>query len=138
MNTELNSVEVFIDSIKNRQEDIKKLDEFIVSVAPELKREVLDAAGIPMIGYGELIKNDKGKKIWPLIGLAAKSNYISIFVAGEKDGVSLPQIYDKDKLGKVNNGKKCIRFKNIDDLNLDEIKNLIKDSIEWREKELAQ
>lgn len=135
MKNELDSVEVFIDNIEARQEDIRKLDKFIVKVAPHLKREILDAAGIPMIGYGELIKDKKGSKIWPLIGVASKSNYISIFVAGEKEGIPLPQIYDKDKLGKVNNGKKCIRFKNIDDLNLNEMENLIKDSISWREKE---
>lgn len=134
MNIKINSIEEFFETIEDRKEDMLLLDKFIVNTAPELKRQLLNDSNIPMIGYGEVnYRNDRHSRNWPLIGIAPKRNYISIFLAAEKEGIPLAEIYNEHILGKVSNGKHCIRFKNIKDLNMEEMKNLIKDAIEWNE-----
>lgn len=56
-------------------------------------------------------------------------------MAAEKDGVPLPQIYGRERLGRVNNGKNCIRFERLSDVSGDELRNAIRDAIEWSEEQ---
>jgi hypothetical protein len=80
-----------------------------------------------MLGYGNFkYKNYKGEVIdWPTVALANQKNYISLYVCAVDNGQYIAEMY-KDKLGKVSVGKSCIRFKKIEDLNLETLKKVIK------------
>ena len=62
---------------------------------------------------------------WPTVSLASQKNYISLYVCAIQNGEYIAEKY-KSKLGKVSVGKSCIRFKNFEDLNLEELKKIIK------------
>ena len=62
-----------------------------------------------------------------MISLASQKNYISLYVCSVVDGQYLAEKY-KDQLGKVSVGKSCIRFKQLEDLNLDMVKKLLVES----------
>ena len=83
-----------------------------------------------MIGYGNMpykTKSSKELTEWPLVLLAAQKNYMSLYLcAVEKNSQYIAEKYEKE-LGKVNIGKSCIRFKNLEDLNLETVKKLLKD-----------
>ena len=122
----------YIDAIPEpRKEAIKFLHTFIQESAPELKPHF----AYNMLGYGSFkykkhkrsLASSAGKKEindWPVVALANQKNYISVYVCAVEDGEYLAEKY-KDKLGKVNVGKSCIRFKKLEDLNLDELKRVI-------------
>jgi hypothetical protein len=57
---------------------------------------------------------------WCVIGLGAQKNYLALYVCVTKNGKYLAEVYEK-RLGKVSCGKSCIRFKKLDDLNLEVI-----------------
>jgi len=106
-----------------RREAIETLDKLIKEVVPDLKRFF----AYNMLGYGKFkyTSYKKEELDWPIIALASQKNYISLYVCAIDDGEYLAEKY-KDDLGKVSIGKSCIRFKKIDDLNLDGIKKVLK------------
>ena len=79
-----------------------------------------------MPGYGMFkYKNYKGEIIdWPVISMASQKNYVSVYVCALMDGEYIAEQY-KDRLGKVSVGKSCIRFKKLEDVNLDVLKQVI-------------
>jgi hypothetical protein len=79
-----------------------------------------------MPGYGSFkYKNYKKEVIdWPTIALASQKNYISLYVCAVENGEYIAEKY-KDTLGKVSVGRNCIRFKKIDDVNLETLKKVI-------------
>ena len=60
--------------------------------------------------------------------------HISLYVAAQKNGIELPKLYE-NRLGKVNNGKNCIRFTKLENVIITELKNTIIDAIEWSEEQ---
>ena len=79
-----------------------------------------------IIGYGEFrYTNSSGKtveggRVW----WAAQKNYLSMYVnAVDDDGYVLAQY--KDRLGKVKVGSASISFKNVDDVNIDVLMELV-------------
>ena len=106
-----------------RKEAIESLDRIIKETVPSLKRWY----AFNMLGYGKFkYKNYKKETIdWPIIALARQKNYISLYVCSVLDGEHLAEKY-KDSLGKVNVGKSCIRFRKIEDINLDGVKKVLK------------
>lgn len=80
-----------------------------------------------MPGYGVLKYNNYKKEIidWPVISLASQKNYISIYVCAVDGKEYIAEKY-KDQLGKVSVGKSCIRFKKVEDLNLETIEKVLK------------
>jgi len=79
-----------------------------------------------IIGYGEFrYTNSSGKTVkWFMVGLAAQKNYLSMYVnAVDDDGYVLAQY--KDRLGKVKVGSASISFKNVDDVNIDVLMELV-------------
>jgi len=138
MKIEANSIEELFVLSGDKELDLRALDQLIVEAAPELKRQLFTGSSITMIGYGEMDWQHKSSSgVWPLISVAPQKNNISIYVAAEKDGVPLPKIYEK-RLGKVNNGKNCIRFRKFSDIDQDELKNAVRDAIAWAEVQETQ
>lgn len=115
--------EDYIDALTDDRKDIiLSLDNLIRKTVPSLKPNFL----YNMLGYGEFdYTNYKKENIkWPVIALASQKNYISLYVCAIVDGKYLAEKYKAD-LGKVSIGKSCIRFKRLEDLNLDVLKKVI-------------
>lgn len=108
-----------------RREVLEQLDRFIKSTVPAQKPWFT----YNMLGYGKFrYTNYKKEELdWPVIALASQKNYISIYVCAvhpEHKDKYIAEVYEKD-LGKVSVGKSCIRFKKLDDLNLDVLKEVL-------------
>jgi hypothetical protein len=132
MKVDANTIEELFTASGEQESDLREVDQLIVDTAPELKRQLFSGPSITMLGYGEMTWESKSSSgVWPLIGVAPQKGNISIYVAAERDGVPLAQIYNKQRLGKVNNGKNCIRFKKLRDVNMVELRNAVLDAIEW-------
>ena len=118
------SVKEYFDALPSvRREPMEFLHKFIQKTAPKLKPNFI----YNMPGYGSFKYKNRKKKVmdWPTIALASQKNYMSLYVCSIENGKYLAEKY-KDELGKVSVGKSCIRFKKLDDLNLDILKKIIK------------
>ena len=107
----------------NRKETIGFLHGFIQKAAPSLKPHF--AYNMP--GYGSFKYKNYKKQIidWPIIALANQKNYISLYVCAVDNGQYVAEKF-KHKLGKVSVGRSCVRFKKLEDLNLDALREVIK------------
>jgi hypothetical protein len=117
------SKEYFDALPEDRREMMGFLDKFIKANAPGLKPNFL----YNMPGYGSFKSRNYKKEMieWPTLSVASQKNYISLYVcAVDKNGYIAEQY--KDDLGKVSVGKSCIRFKKIEDLNLNTLKKVLK------------
>jgi hypothetical protein len=106
-----------------RKETIEAVDKLIKKEAPSLKQHF----AYNMLGYGNFkYKNNKGEVLdWPKVSLASQKNYISLYICAMQDGKYIAEAH-KDDLGNVSVGKSCIRFKKLEDLNLDGLKKVLK------------
>jgi len=118
------SIKEYFDLLPpDRRQPIEFLDNFIKANAPSLKPNFAHN----MLGYGGFKYKNYKKEIidWPLISLASQKNYISLYIcAVDKDGYIAEK--NQDQLGKVSVGKSCIRFKKVEDINLEGLKKVIK------------
>lgn len=115
--------EYFSQLPRDRKVTLLFLDKLIRKLAPTLK----PAFSFNMPGYGFFkYKNYKGEIInWPVIAIANQKNYISIYICALENNRYIAEKY-KTELGKVSVGKSCIRFKKIEDLNLETLEEVIK------------
>lgn len=114
----------YLESVpEERKKMFLYLHDFIQKASPKFKCYFANN----MIGYGSFpYRNYKKEMIdWPIIALASQKNYMSMYICSIEDGAYLAEKY-KDKLGKVSVGKSCIRFKKLEDLNLMELKKILK------------
>lgn len=121
------TIKEYIDSIEEpRKSQILELDSFIKKTVPELK----PSFAYNMLGYGMFhYKSKSGREgDWPVVSLASQKNYISLYVCSIKDGKYLVES-SKDQLGNVSVGKSCIRLKKIEDVNLEELKKVLKEAV---------
>lgn len=125
------TIDEYFAATGERGPDLRQLHELIKKEVPELKAYLFDGMSISMIGYGSMHYRTKSglENDWPVIGLANQKNYISLYICLVKDGEYLAETYST-KLGKVNCGKSCIRFKKASDLNFDTVKILLKEAAE--------
>lgn len=107
----------------DRREAIEELDSIIKSTVPSLKRFF----AYNMLGYGKFkYTNYKKEELdWPIVALASQKNYMSLYVCAIGDGEYVAEKF-KDELGKVSVGKSCIRFKKLEDLNIETVKKVLK------------
>lgn len=79
-----------------------------------------------IIGYGNFsyVRSDKKKVEWFLIGLTRQKNYFSVYVNAVEGKKYLAEIYDS-RLGKVKTGKSSISFRNLADVDLDVLTEMI-------------
>ncbi len=118
-----NEAEYFAQMPEDRREILTFLHTFIQECAPALKPHF----AFNMLGYGSFKYTNYKKQLldWPVVSLANQKNYVSMYVCALENGKYLAEKYAKE-LGKVSVGKSCIRFKQISDLNLDTLKNIIR------------
>jgi hypothetical protein len=117
------SPEEYIEKIDEpRKSQIRQLHEFILKTLPKQKPFMISG----MIGYGMFhYKSKSGREgDWCLIALASQKNYISLYACSIANGEYVAEKYKKD-LPRANIGKSCIRFKKVEDVDLNVIKKLL-------------
>lgn len=122
------TIEGYIDSIEEpRKSEFIELDKFIRKTAPNLTPHF----AINMIGYGSFhYKTKSGREgDWPVISLASQKNYISVYLCSVVDGKYVAETYSNKFGPKVSTGKSCIRFKKLEDIDLNVLKEAIKKGI---------
>lgn len=118
------SVEEYLLNIPDdRKKDFDFLHHFIQKAVPNLKPYFASN----MIGYGSFyyLDSKNKKQSWPIISLANQKNYISVYVCVLGQDKTAAEKYKKD-LGKLTEKISCIRFKSIEEINLETLKIIIK------------
>jgi uncharacterized protein YdhG (YjbR/CyaY superfamily) len=124
--TDAKTPDEYIEKIEEpRRSEIKQLNELIKKTVPDLEPRI----EYGMIGYGTFhYKYASGREgNASLIALASQKNYISVYVLAVKEGQYLAESY-RDQLPKANIGKSCIRFKKIEDIDLDVLQEVIREA----------
>ncbi len=118
------SIKEYFDSLpEDRRGVLESVHKLILEAAPSLKPNFL----YNMPGYGSFEYTNSKKEIlnWPVIALASQKNYVSLYVCAVENGEYIAEKH-KGELGKVSVGRSCIRFKKLEDLNLEILKKIIK------------
>lgn len=121
--------EEYFANAGQREPELRRLDALIQRAAPSFAPTLVSmASGGVMLGYGLMpyrTKSTNQPTEWPVIALAAQKNYLSLYVSAVQDGRYVAELY-QDNLGKVSCGKSCIRFKKLDDLNLNTVQDMLR------------
>ena len=116
-----------------KRSDMKELHGIIKKMTPAGKLWFLDGkdekgkvVSNPNIGYGfRTIKYADGKtKEFYRIGISANTTGISVYILGIDDKTYLPKTYGK-KIGKASVSGYCIKFKALNCINLEVLKEAI-------------
>jgi Domain of unknown function (DU1801) len=116
------SVDDYLASLPDgRREIVTRVHEVVTEAVPELEVRMWKS----FIGYGSYhYRGASGREgDWFPIGLTNNKSYVSLyFCAAEDDGYLAEK--NEERLGKVSVGRSCVRFKKLDDLNLDVVAEL--------------
>ncbi len=127
MKIQAKTMKEFWDACGDRKDEMKAVHKMITE-ATGLKGKLFSGMGsMSVIAYkiGDYRASSGKVEKWPLISLAPQKNYISIYMCAVVDGAYLMEKFE-GKLGKVNASKSCLRFKKIQDLNIPNVKKLLK------------
>ena len=129
MKLEAHSKAEYFAAAGERATALRQIDKIIRQSAPTLKPYFVDLETMTGLGYGKYrYKYASGKEgDWCVLGLAVQKHNFSLYVCVGRDGKYLAEIY-RDRLGKVSCGKSCIRFKKIEDLDLEVIKEICEEA----------
>ncbi len=130
MKIDAKSLDEYLSKTGEYEPQLRQLDQIIRDEAPNLKQVYMNTQTVSMIGYGMMPYQPKSAKVaseWPLVALAAQKNYMALYVCAVDLKGGYVAEKQKLKLGKVSVGKSCIRFKKLEDLNLETVKNILKD-----------
>lgn len=123
---------------EQKRNDMQKLHRVILELMPKCRLWFLDGkdekgrtVSNPNIGYGfQNIKYADGKtREFYQIGISANTTGISVYILGIKDKKYLAQTFGK-KLGKARVTGYCIKFKTLNDINIDRLEAAIRYGIE--------
>ena len=127
-------IEEYITSHKEpKRSDFENLHRIVLELMPECKLWFLDGkndenkiVSNPNIGYGiHIIKYADGKtRDFYKIGLSANTTGISVYMMGIEDKKYLANTFG-EKIGKASVTSYCIKFKKLDDINLEVLKEAI-------------
>jgi len=123
--TTATSPEAYIAALDEpRRSEIRRLHELIRDTADHLEPHL--EAG--MLAYGRYhYRYASGREgDWFRIGLASHKRYISLYVMAERDGRYLAETY-RERLPKASIGKSCVRFRSLEDVDLDALGPLIRE-----------
>lgn len=120
-----------------KRAEMQALHQRILKALPKCKLWFLDGkddkgkiVSNPNIGYGAYtIKYADGttRKFYQA-GLSANTTGISVYIMGIKDKTYLAQTYGK-KLGKASVTGYCIKFKTLNDINIDILETAVRDGV---------
>ena len=138
MNVQGQIKEYITSQAEPKRNDMQELHRIILQVMPACKLWFLDGKNSenktvsnPNIGYGSrTIKYADGKtREFYQIGLSANKTGISVYILGIKDKKYLAQTYGKE-LGKASGTGYCIRFKTLEDINIDTLEASLRYGLE--------
>ncbi len=121
-----------------KRADIETLHKRLLQLLPKSKLWFLDGKdekgkiiSNPQIGYGlQTIKYADGKtKEFYQVGISTNTTGISVYIMGIKDKNYLPDTYGKT-IGKASITGYCIKFKGLNNINMDILETAIRDGIE--------
>lgn len=126
MKIEAATAEEYMSKADEREPILRSLDQLIKSSAPGLEQQMVSGPAMNMIGYGMFhYKSKSGREgDWPVVAIANQKNYVSLYICATENGKYIAEA-NSDRLGKVSVGKSCIRFKKLEDLNLDTVRNIL-------------
>jgi Domain of unknown function (DU1801) len=116
-----------------KRSDMQALHRLTLKLLPKCKLWFLDGkddkgkiVANPNIGYGlYTMKYTDGKtRAFYQIGMSANTTGISVYIMGIKDKTYLDQTYGKN-IGKASVSGYCIKFKTLQDINIDILKEAI-------------
>ena len=119
---------------ETKRKEMQDLHQSILEISPNCKLWFLDGTDAqgkvvtnPNIGYGSinLHYKDGSSREFYQIGLSGNTTGISIYIMGIEDKNFLPKTFG-EKLGKATVTGYCIKFKKIQDINLDVLKEAVK------------
>lgn len=129
-----NQIEEYIISHKEpKRSDLENLHQIIFELMPKCKLWFLDGkndenkiVSNPNIGYGiHIMKYADGKtRDFYKIGLSANTTGISVYIIGIEDKKYLVNTFG-EKIGKASVTSYCIKFKKLNDINIDVLKEAI-------------
>jgi len=104
-----------------RREIVTRVHEVVTEAVPDLEVRMWKT----FIGYGTYhYRYASGREgVWFPIGLTNNKSYVSLYFCAAEDGEYLAE-KNEERLGKVSVGKSCVRFRKLDDLNLDVVAEL--------------
>lgn len=117
-----------------KSNDMQQLHLRILSISPACRLWFLDGkneenkiVSNPNIGYGQYTINyaDGKSREFYRIGLSANTGGISVYIMGIEDKKYLANTYS-DKLGKASISGYCIKFKKLDDINIEVLEDAIR------------
>jgi len=105
--------------------ETRKVFKFIKEEMPDDKPYIVSG----MIGFrsGHYKTRSGREGDWPLVALASRKNYISLYVCAADGKEYIAEKYKKD-LPKADIGRSCIRFKKIDDVDIKVLKKIISEA----------
>ena len=121
-----------------KRSNMQVLHKRMLQVFPKCKLWFLDGrddkgkiVSNPNIGYGfyTIKYSDGTNREFYQIGLSANTTGISVYIMGIKDKTYLAQTYGK-KIGKASVSGYCIKFKALEDINMDILELAIRYGIE--------
>jgi len=133
-----NQIQEYISNQKKpKQIDLQKLHQLISEIMPDSRLWFFDGkneegkiVSNPNIGYGlHAIKYKDGTdKDFYQIGLSANTSGISIYIMGIEDKKYLQETF-ADKIGKATVTGYCIKFKKLNEINIDVLESVMQCSI---------
>jgi Domain of unknown function (DU1801) len=126
-----NEIDAWFGAAGPREEDLRRVDELVMSAAPGIDRQLVPMGSTAMLGYRLMPYRPRSAKettMWPLIALAAQKRHLSLYVSAVVDGEYLAETR-AERLGKVSCGKSCIRFTTIDKVDAEELATLVRDAV---------
>jgi hypothetical protein len=117
-----------------KRDELQELHELVLRISPTCKLWYLDGrneegkiVSNPNIGYGlQTIKYAGGKtREFYQIGLSANTTGISAYIIGLEDKKYLAETYGP-RLGKASVTGYCIKFKSLEDINIDVLEEAIR------------
>ncbi len=121
-----NSVSLFLDQIEPKQK--RKDSHALVALMSQITAEKPKLWGTSIIGFGDYhYKYKSGREgDWFLTGFSPRKNALTVYLMCDLSHEGL----DFDGLGKYKLSKGCLYFKKIEDVDLNVLTQIIKDSIE--------
>lgn len=132
--------EYISSQLEPKRSELNELHEHIISQFPNDKLWYLDGKNDegkqisnPNIGYGEQTINykDGTSRSFYKIGLSGNTTGISVYIIGIEDKKYLSDTYTKS-IGKATVTGYCIKFKSLNDINLDILTDAIRFGMEYK------
>ncbi|MET0764644.1 MAG: DUF1801 domain-containing protein [Blastococcus sp.] len=126
-----NEIDAWFGAAGPREEELRRVDELVMSAAPGIDRQLVPVGSGAMLGYGLMPYRPKSATettMWPLIALAAQKRHLSLYVCAVVDGEYLAETR-AGRLGNASCGKSCIRFTTLDKVDADELATLVRDAV---------